>query len=83
MGRKRYTPDQIIGKLREAEVPLAKGEGANQVCRTHCRADLPSLATGLQYGKPSQCWVIDTSPRGHTGDAQRSWLRYAPPGSLA
>jgi sulfur carrier protein ThiS len=26
MGRKRYTAEQIIGKLREAEIELAKGQ---------------------------------------------------------
>ncbi len=34
MGRKRFTPEQIIGKLREAEVAMAHGEGVGQVCRT-------------------------------------------------
>ncbi len=34
MNRKRYTPEQIIGKLREAEVALANGRTAGQVCRT-------------------------------------------------
>jgi len=34
MSRKRYTPEQIIGKLREAEVALAQGETAGQVCHT-------------------------------------------------
>ncbi len=29
----RYTPEQIIGKLREAEVVLAKGGNAAQVCK--------------------------------------------------
>ena len=33
MSRKRYTPEQIIGKLREAEVALAQGQTAAQVCR--------------------------------------------------
>ena len=33
MNRKRYTPEQIIGKLREAEVALAQGQTASQVCR--------------------------------------------------
>ena len=33
MGKKHYTPEQIIGKLREAEVALAQGETAAQVCR--------------------------------------------------
>jgi hypothetical protein len=34
MSRKRYTPEQIIKKLREAEVALAQGETTGQVCRT-------------------------------------------------
>ena len=33
MRRKRYTPEQIIGMLREAEVELSRGEKVNQVCR--------------------------------------------------
>ncbi len=34
MSRKRYTPEQIIGKLRETEVALAQGQTAAQVCRS-------------------------------------------------
>jgi hypothetical protein len=30
MGKKRYTPEEIIGKLREAEVALAQGETAGR-----------------------------------------------------
>lgn len=30
MSRKRYTPEQIIGKLREAEVRLSKGQTTGQ-----------------------------------------------------
>ena len=33
MARKRHTPEQIIAKLREAEVALAKGQSTSQVCR--------------------------------------------------
>ncbi len=33
MGRKKYTPEQIIEKLREAEVRLSKGELLGKVCR--------------------------------------------------
>lgn len=33
MSRKRYAPEQIIGKLREAEVLLGKGQTVGQVCR--------------------------------------------------
>jgi putative transposase len=34
MSRKRYTPEQIIRRLREAEVALAQGQTAAQVCRS-------------------------------------------------
>jgi len=33
MGRKRHTPEQIIGMLREAEIELAKGQTALEVVR--------------------------------------------------
>jgi transposase-like protein len=33
MGRKNFTPEQIIGKLREAEVLLSKGEPTPSACR--------------------------------------------------
>ena len=33
MSRKQHTPEQIIGKLREAEVELAQGATVAQVCR--------------------------------------------------
>ena len=33
MARKRYSAEQIIGKLREAEVLLAKGQKVGQISR--------------------------------------------------
>jgi transposase-like protein len=33
MARKYYTPEQIIKKLREAEVLQSKGEKIEQICR--------------------------------------------------
>jgi transposase-like protein len=33
MSKKRYTPEQIILKLREAEVELSKGQKIGVVCR--------------------------------------------------
>lgn len=33
MSRQRYTPEQIIGMLREAEVALAQGEKTGVICR--------------------------------------------------
>jgi transposase-like protein len=32
-GKKGFTPEQIIGKLREAEVLLSKGSSAEEACR--------------------------------------------------
>jgi len=33
MGRQRHGAEQIIAKLREAEVELARGKTAGEVCR--------------------------------------------------
>ncbi len=35
MGRKRHTAEQIIGKLRAAEIELAKGLGTAEIVRKH------------------------------------------------
>ena len=37
MARKRFTAEQIIMKLREAEVGLAQGQTVGQVCKRHCQ----------------------------------------------
>jgi putative transposase len=34
MARKRFTTEQIIGLLREAEVRLSQGQGIGTVCRS-------------------------------------------------
>ena len=33
MARKIFTTEQVIGKLREAEVPLSQGQLLGSVCR--------------------------------------------------
>jgi putative transposase len=33
MAKRKHTPEQIIGKLREAEVLLAQGQTVAQVCK--------------------------------------------------
>ena len=33
MPQKRYKPEEIINKLREAEVGLSKGHTAGEICR--------------------------------------------------
>ena len=50
MGKKRYTPEQIIGKLREAEVALAQGETAAQVCRALGIAEQTLYRWRREYG---------------------------------
>ena len=34
MARKRFTPEQIIGMLREAEVRVSQGEKVEGICRS-------------------------------------------------
>ena len=50
MSRKRYTPEQIIGKLREAEVALAQGGTVAQVCRTLGIAEQTFYRWRREYG---------------------------------
>jgi hypothetical protein len=50
MSRKRYTPEQIIGKLREAEVALAQGETVGQVCRSLGIAEQTFYRWRREYG---------------------------------
>jgi len=50
MGKKRYTPEQIIGKLREAEVALVQGETAAQVCRSLGIAEQTFYRWRREYG---------------------------------
>ena len=40
MARKRYTPEQIIGILREAEVRLSHGEKIGEISRARRLKDL-------------------------------------------
>jgi putative transposase len=50
MSRKRYTPEQIIAKLREAEVGLAQGQTTVQVCRTLGIAEQTFYRWRREYG---------------------------------
>jgi putative transposase len=50
MSRKRYTPEQIIGKLREAEVALSRGQTAALVCRTLGIAEQTFYRWHREYG---------------------------------
>jgi putative transposase len=50
MGKKRYTPEQIIGKLREAEVALAQGQTTGQVSRALGIAEQTYYRWRREYG---------------------------------
>jgi putative transposase len=50
MSRKRFTPEQIIGKLREAEVSLAQGQTTGQVCRSLGIAEQTFYRWRREYG---------------------------------
>jgi putative transposase len=50
MSRKRFTPEQIIGKLREAEVALAQGQTVAQVCRILGIAEQTFYRWRREYG---------------------------------
>ena len=50
MARKRYTADQIITKLREAEVELSKGQTTPQVCKKLGIADQTYYRWRKEYG---------------------------------
>jgi putative transposase len=50
MSRKRYTPEQIIGKLREAEVALAQGQKVAQVCHSLGIAEQTFYRWRREYG---------------------------------
>jgi len=49
MGRKRHGAEQIIAKLREAEVELARGKAAGELPEAwDHRADLLQVAAGVR-----------------------------------
>jgi len=50
MARKRYTPEQIIKKLREAEVLQSKGEKVEFLCRKLGITDVTYYRWRKEYG---------------------------------
>ena len=50
MARRRYTAEQIITKLREAEVELAKGQTTPQVCKKLGISDQTYYRWRKEYG---------------------------------
>jgi transposase-like protein len=50
MARKHYTPEQIIKKLREAEVLQSKGATVEQICRKLAVSDVTYYRWRKEYG---------------------------------
>jgi len=50
MSRKRYTPEQIIGMLWEAEVGLAQGETVGPICGRLGISEQSYYLWGREYG---------------------------------
>ena len=50
MSRKRFSPEKIIGMLREAEVTLAQGITVGQVCRQLSISEQTYYRWRKQYG---------------------------------
>ncbi len=72
MSRKRHTAEQIIGKLREAEVALASGQTVVDVCRT--------LGITEQASGRAAQWRDLLQPQGSPG-ADRAMATALQPGS--
>ena len=50
MNRRHYKPEQIIRKLREADVLVSKGETVGQICRTLGISDVTYYRWRKEYG---------------------------------
>jgi transposase-like protein len=50
MPRKRYSPEEIVNKLRQAEVELAKGRTVAQVCKQLGVTDQTYYRWRREYG---------------------------------
>ncbi len=50
MSRKRYTPEQIIGMLREAEVRLSQVQSVSEICRGLGVSDQSYYRWRREYG---------------------------------
>ena len=92
MSRKRYTPEQIIGMLREAEVLLSQGVKTPEVCRrlgvseqilierwrVHDNTRRPAFGSGLPTTGARSRLDQPRSGRLPFGPATTTWLAKAP-----
>ena len=73
MSGNRYTPEQIIGKLREAEVALAQGETAGKVCRARGIAEQTFYRWRREYGGLK----VEQAKRLKALEQENTWLTRA------
>jgi hypothetical protein len=80
MGRKRYSPEQIIGMLREAEVAMAQGQTVGQVCRSLGIVEQTFYRWRREYGGLKIEQAIRPIPRdpGYAKLRQDLWLDLNP-----
>jgi len=71
MPRKRFTPEQIIGKLREAEVELARGTTVGLVCKKLEIAEQTYYRWRAEYGGMR----VDQAKRLKDVEAENSLLK--------
>jgi transposase-like protein len=69
MSRKRYSPEKIIGMLREAEIVLAQGMTIGQVCREL------SISEQTYYRWRKQCGGLKISQAKRIKDMERENAR--------
>ena len=50
MPKKRYSPEEIIAMLREADVRLSQGETVGQICRTLAVSEQSYYRWRREYG---------------------------------
>ena len=66
MSRKRYTPEQIIGMLREAEVSLSQGQtiGSGLPHTRRIRAELLSMVQGIRWSEDRSGQTVEGFGKG-------------------
>ena len=84
MSRKRHSTEQIISKLREAEIELSKGHSVGEVCKKLGITDQTYYRWRKEYGgirtdvPPDNSVLLTVHSLAHHGRAEPSPLRSAP-----
>ncbi len=77
MPRKRFTPEQIIGKLREAEIFLSKGLTAQQAARKLGATEIMVYVI-MKVGCPPERFMVEPQTKGVAWCAPNNSRRYSP-----